>query len=344
MKRHTELNARNREILSSIVQSYIETGEPVASRTISRLRGTLSAASVRNVMADLSDEGYLAQPHTSAGRVPTGKAFRVYVEGLQRRALQAQEVQRLHSRLLAAGSIESRMAVASQMLVEMTRRLGIAAAIPTSSQTLEQIELVALPDRRVLMIVATSDKMVHNRVVTLDAAFTQDELNAIRNYVNWSFQGWTLNRVRAELEVRLEKENAAYDAVLRRLNLLYNLGLLDVDADAPVHMEGASNLVDEQLLRTQERVRELLQALEQKKAVLQLLDRFLERAPGDVQVQVGLGEIHPSMESLSLIGVDVEMPGGMKTRVAVIGPMRMNYDKAISAVLHLGRAFQTEPK
>ena len=335
---------RTAEVLHAIVHTYIESGEPVASRTVSRLRrDNLSPASIRNIMADLVDQGYLCQPHTSAGRVPTAKAFSSYVASLAISRVLAAELQRLRDELWAAQTMDRRVERSSHILTQMTRNVGIAAAIPTSSQTLDQIELVCLADRRVLMILATRDHMVRNQVVTLDEQVSQDELNSIRNYLNVNFNGWVLSDVRAELERRFHHESATYDAILRRLTLLCEKGLLDLGLAPEVHMEGASNLVGLDLHLTQERMRELFRALEEKKRILQLLDRFLEHPAGELSVQVGLGDVHPSMQELSLIGLSVQLPGGLYAQVAVLGPMRMNYSRVMSAVLHMGEAFQSVP-
>lgn len=336
--------AREMDVLHSIVQSYIETGEPVASRTISRRRRDgLSAASIRNVMADLGDEGYLAQPHTSAGRIPTEKAFRSYVQNLARGRVLVAELQRLRSELVQIETMEGRMQRSSHMLTEMTRSVGIAAAIPTSSQMLDQIELIGLADQRVLMIVVTRDHMVRNRVVSLDEPISQDELASIRNYINRNFSGWALAAIHGELRQRLEQASAAYDAVLKKLTLLYAKGLLEVGTSPEVHMEGASNLVGLDLHLTREKMRELFRTLEEKKKILQLLDRFLEQPAGELAVQVGLAEANPSMRELSLIGVTVALPNGLSAKIAVLGPMRMNYERVISAVMHMGQAFQSLP-
>lgn len=340
----SELGPRGAEILHAIVQSYIETGEPVASRTISRLsRQGLSPASIRNVMADLADLGYLTQPHTSAGRIPTEKAFRSYVQSLAASRLLAAEIERLRHRMDEAGTVESRLERSSHLLTEMTRNMGIAAAIPTTGQTLDSIELVGLPDRRVLMIVMTRDRMVRDQVVVLDEPVNQDELTSIRNYVNLNFSGWTLHDVRTELRRRLEQQSAAYDRILRRLTLLYEKGLLDLGMAPEIHMEGASNLIGLDLHLTREKLRELFRALEEKKRLLLLLDQFLERPSGQVAVHVGLEDAHPSMRELSLIGITMLLPGGLFAKVAVLGPMRMNYQKVISAVMHVGEAIQRLP-
>jgi heat-inducible transcriptional repressor len=290
-------------------------------------------------MADLSEEGYLSQPHTSAGRVPTEKAFRAYVASLVSGRLPVLDLEEYRVDLSQAESLAERVERSSHVLTEVTRNVGIAAAIPTSSQTLEQIELVRLADRRVLMVLVTRDRIVRDRVVSVPEEISQDELNSIRNYLNRNFSGWQLSEARHELQRRLDDDSAAYDAILRRLSVLYGKGLLEVGGVAEFYIEGASNLVGLDLHLTRERMRELFRTLEEKKRMLELLDRFLEQ-PGEIGVQVGLGEAHPAMKALSLIGLTVLLPGGLSAKVAVIGPVRMNYERVISAVRQVGTAFQ----
>jgi heat-inducible transcriptional repressor len=202
------------------------------------------------------------------------------------------------------------------------------------------VELVALPDSRVLMVVMTRDHQVRNRVVKLDERVTPDELASIRNYINRNFSGWLLEEVRRELAQRLDQAAATYDEVLKKLTVLWSKGLLDIEPGPEVHMGGASNLFMVDLQLTKEKMRELFGALEEKKRVLELLDRFLEQPTGEVGVHVGLGEMHPSMRQLSLVGLPVTLPGGLSAVIAVLGPMRMNYVRAMSAVQHVGQAFQ----
>lgn len=344
MSRPSAPVARHMSILHSIVREYIESGEPVASRSISRrLKENLSAASVRNIMADLDEEGYLSQPHTSAGRIPTDKAFRSYVKSLNAGRILINELHRLRTELTHLETVQKRVERSSHLLMEMTRGLGIAAAIPTDSQTLDQVDFLALPDKRVLMVVATRDHMVHNRVVMMNEGISQDELWAIRNYMNENFRGWLLSDIRQELDARLQQDRAAYDAILQRLQLLYRNGLLDLQLEPEVHVEGASNLIGLDLHLTREKMRDLFRALEQKKKILHLLERFLEQSDGEVVVQVGLGDAHPAMGELAMIGINVHLPGGGDGRIAVLGPLRMNYERVISAVLHVGQALGAGP-
>lgn len=334
------LTPRHFEVLHALVQNYIETGEPVASRTIAR-KYPMSPASIRNMMADLLDQGYLSQPHTSAGRVPTELAYQSYSKTLAGSRIVQAELDRLHLEIERAGSVEGRIERASTLLTEITRNFGIAAAVPTENQTLDQVELLGLPDRRILMVVVTRDRMVRNKLITVDDHVPQDELTSIRNYINYNFSGWALPSIHRELKRRFELESAAYDAILRRVSLLYSKGLLDVGLMPEVHFDGTANLIGLDLHLTRERMRELFRALEGKKRILQLLERFLDPREGELAIQVGLSEVHPSLSELSLIGVRIGLPNGLEAHVAVLGPLRMNYSRAASAVLHVGQAFKS---
>ena len=339
MNHFGSLTPRHFDVLHAIVQSYIETGEPVSSRIISR-KYPMSSASIRNMMADLLEEGFLSQPHTSAGRVPTERGYQSYVKTLFGSRIIQAELDRLHIEMEKAGSVEARIERSSKLLTEITRNFGIAAAIPTENQILDQVEMLALPDRRILMVVITRDRMIRNKLIQIEDQVSQDELASIRNYINYNFSGWMLPNIHRELKRRFELDSAAYDTLLRRVNLFYSKGLLDLGAMPEIHSDGAENLIGLDLHLTRERARELFRALEEKKRILQLLEHFLERADGEPAIQVGLADIHPSMSELSLIGVRFALPNGLRAHVAVLGPMRMNYSRAVSAVLHVGQAIR----
>jgi heat-inducible transcriptional repressor len=342
MQTDAPLNRRAQEILHSVVKEYIETGEPVGSRTISKRRDEdLSAASIRNVMADLAEQGYLSQPHTSAGRVPTERAFQNYVRYINAGRMPTAEIERLRVQLAALPTFEERIERASFILMQLTHNVGIAAGMPIESQALDQIELLPLADRRVLMILVTRDGAVRNRVVSLQESISADELGSLRNYVNRNFSGWLLGDARRELLRRMAEERAAYDATLCKLAVLYRMGLLETEAIPEIHMEGASNLIGIDLHLTREKMRELLRALEEKQRLIELLDRFLEKTPGELAVKVGLEDASPVMKELVLIGLTLHTPSGFGAKVAVLGPMRMQYERVMGAVLHIGRAFET---
>jgi heat-inducible transcriptional repressor len=292
-------------------------------------------------MADLADEGYLSQPHTSAGRVPTEKAFRFFVGSLTAGRVTAGESDRMKNEFRGLDTVGERVERSSYILVELTRNVGIAAAIPELAQELDQIQLVPLSDRRVLMVLVTRDHMVRNRVVMLEEPTSPGELASICNYVNRNFSGWQLGQARRELLRRIENERELYHEVMHKLQLLSQKGLLDVDTSPQVHMEGASNLLGLDLHLTREKMRELFHALEEKQRLMELLDRFLEQPPGELAVRVGLEEAHPSMKDLALIGMTIRMASGLPAKVAVLGPMRMNYERVIAAVLQTSRALES---
>jgi heat-inducible transcriptional repressor len=165
-------------------------------------------------------------------------------------------------------------------------------------------------------------------------------LASIRNYVNRNFAGWQLGAARRELLRRLLEERELYDAALRKLQTLCRMGLLEGDSSPEVHMEGASNLLGLDLHLTRETLRELFGALEQKRRLMELLDRFLEQPPGELAVRVGLEEAHPAMKDLVLIGMTVQLASGLPAKVAVLGPMRMHYERVMSAVFETSRALE----
>ncbi len=341
----SNVNSRAQEVLFSIVRAYIETGEPQGSRTISlaldsrNAAGAVSPATIRNIMSDLADDGFLSQPHTSAGRMPTEKAFRAYVNSLVARPMTASDAQKLLMQFSGIGSFQGRVEHSCRMLTEISHAVGIATAVHVHDQELEHIELIGLAERRVLIVVVTKDGIASNRVVSVNQQLSSEDLTSLRNYINWNFAGWQLDDARREIQRRIEQERAACDAILQHLTVLTEKDFLASDRLPNIHMEGASNLVGLDLHLTRERMRDLFRTLEEKKRVAELLDRFLDGASG-IGVQIGLADAHPSMKELALIGVTVQLPGGVTTRMAVLGPLRMNYGRIMSAVMEIGRAFE----
>src|SRR5260370_18776272 len=158
----------------------------------------------------------------------------------------------------------------------MTQSVGIIAAIRASSQTLDQIELIGLADHRVLMIVVTRDRVVHNRVVAVDEGEAQGDLLSIRNYINRNFAGWSLSEIHSDLKRRFEEQSAVYDAMLNKLTLLYSKGLLDIQLTPEIHMEGTGNLVGLDLHLTREKLREVFHTREEERRMFQLLAPFTD--------------------------------------------------------------------
>jgi heat-inducible transcriptional repressor len=332
---------KKRQILHAIVEAYLDSGEAVSSSTIAQRRFTGSSpspATVRNAMAELAELGLLTQPHASAGRIPTPLAIQSYVSSLGQVRPNAAEVSKLQQRLRAISSLSERVEEGSHVLTGLTQNVGITAALPSTSQLLHRIELLPLAARQYLMVVITSDRAVRNQVVSIDHDLRPEELIEIRNYINEEFAGWTLADARRALAERLQDERNQYYALLRRIEVFYTQGLFEGNEGPRVFLDGAAYLVGLDLHLTREKMRELFQALEQKKQLLQMLDQFLQGSAQAPAIQIGLGEAHPALSEFSLIGVEVPIGGGMSARVAVLGPLRLNYLRTIAAVMEVGQA------
>lgn len=339
------LQGRNREVLASTIRTYIATGEPVGSRTISRKRRDgLSAATIRNIMADLEAAGYLEQPHTSAGRVPTEKAYRFYVEHVARPGwhLNRSEEQLIrHEIQCGAGeSPEALLERASHVLSLVTRNVGIVASATAADTVLQHVQFIRLSDNRVLVILEPRGAPVRSRVVRVEEDFRQEELDSISNYLNRNFAGWRLEAARNEIQRRLEEQRARYDDLLRRLAALWRQGILESDAVTGIYLEGASHLLGRPELDDPQVLRELLRALEEKERLVRLLTRYIQQSDAATciraRVVIGL-DTDPPMKDFVLIGAPCTTAEGLAGRVAVLGPPRMQYERVISAVSQVAR-------
>src|SRR6201984_3427210 len=235
---------REREILTAIVETFIATGEPVGSRVLSRSnREGLSPASIRNVMADLSDAGFLEQPHTSAGRVPTTEAYRYYVEQISGTArLAPQEETMISDSLAGVPDVQEFMERTSHVLSLISRNVGVTVATSGPKNALEHVYFSRLGDQKVLAVLVTRSGLVRDRVLRLD--LPQADLDAAARFINENFRGWTMEAMRIELARRLGQERSEYDRLMTSLEQLYRQGALAADENAQVvFVEGASNLV-----------------------------------------------------------------------------------------------------
>jgi len=332
---------KKRQILHAIVEAYLDSGEAVSSSTIAQRRFTgssPSSATVRNAMAELTDLGFLTQPHTSAGRIPTPLAIQSYVASLGQVKANPAEVSKLQQRLKSMHSLSDRVEEGSHVLTGLTRNVGITASVPPASQLLHQVELLPLAARQYLMVVITSDRAIRNQVVSVYQDLRPEDLIEMRNYINQEFAGWTLADARRALTERLQDERNQYHSLLKRIEIFYAQGLFEGSEGPRVFLDGAAYLVGLDLHLTREKMRELFQALEQKQQVLQMLDQFLQGSDQTPAVQVGLGEAHPALSEFSLVGVHVPLGSGMTARVAVLGPLRLNYPRTIAAVMEVGQA------
>lgn len=337
MPAEPNIGQREREILTAIVETFISTGEPVGSRTLARAnREGLSPATIRNVMADLSDAGFLEQPHTSAGRVPTTEAYRYYVEQITGNARLAPQEETLISETLAGVSdVQEFMERTSHVLSLISRNVGVTVASSGPKNALEHVYFSRLGDQKVLAVVVTKSGLVRDRVLRMD--LPQADLDVAARYINENFRGWTMESMRAELGRRLERERSEYDRLMHSLEQLYKQGALTNDQGAQVFVEGAANLVSGE--EDRERLREMLKTLEEKEKVIQLLSAYLDVKQEAVRVVIGLDQAMPSMQNFVLIGAPAHTGNDVFGSLAVIGPTRMDYQHTITAVSYIARLF-----
>jgi heat-inducible transcriptional repressor len=329
---------REREILTAVIETFIATGEPVGSRTLARAnREGLSPATIRNVMADLADAGYLEQPHTSAGRVPTPEAYKYYVEQITGNARLSHEDQNMiQGSFSGITDVQEFMERTSHVLSLISRNVGVAVAMGGPKNALEHVYFSRLGDQKVLAVMVTRSGLVRDRVLRLD--ISQSDLDLAARYINENFRGWTMEDMRAEIGRRIEQERSEYDRLMQSIEQLYKQGALSGDQGAQtVFVEGASNLVTSE--QDRQRLHEMLKTLEEKEKIVQLLGAYLDAKQEAVRVVIGLDETLPSMRNFVLIGAPARVGNEVMGSLAVIGPTRIDYQHAITAVSYIARLF-----
>jgi heat-inducible transcriptional repressor len=329
---------REREILTAIVETFIASGDPVGSRTIARAsREGLSPATIRNVMADLTDAGFLEQPHTSAGRVPTAEAYRYYVEQLSGEAHLSHENQSIiQDTLTGVTDVQEFMERTSHVLSLISHSVGVTVATSGPRNALEHVYFSRLGDQKVLAVVVTRSGVVRDRVLRLD--IPQADLDLAARYLNDNFRGWTMDDMRAEIARRIERERSEYDRLMTSIEQLYKQGALAAnEGTEAVFVEGAANLLTGE--EDRQRLQELLRTLEEKEKVVKLLGAYLDTHQEAVRVVIGLDQALPSMQNFVLIGAPARVGGDVVGSLAVIGPTRLDYQHTMSAVSYIARLF-----
>src|ERR1700727_1400638 len=332
------IGKREREVLTAIVETFITTGEPVGSRTLSRSnREGLSPATIRNVMADLSEAGFLEQTHTSSERIRTTDAYRYYVEQITGTAkLAPQEESMISDSLAGVSDVQEFMERTSHVLSLISKNVGITVASSGTRNALEHVYFSRLGDQKVLAVLVTRSGLVRDRVLRLD--LPQAELDLAARYINENFRGWTMESMRAELSRRIEQERSEYDRLMSSIEQLYKQGALAAEAGTQVvFVDGAANLVTGQ--EDRKRLHEMLKTLEEKEKVAQLLGAYLDVKQEAVRVVIGLDQALPSMQNFVLIGAPAHSGNEVMGSLAVIGPTRMDYQHTITAVSYIARLF-----
>ncbi|WP_440995630.1 heat-inducible transcriptional repressor HrcA [Arhodomonas sp. SL1] len=329
----TRLNARAQRLLKALVELYIRSGQPVGSRTLAREAGLdVSPATIRNVMADLEDAGFICSPHTSAGRVPTDLGYRFFVDSLLTvQPLTEMDIDRLRVQLERDGAATELVDKASSLLSGLTRLAGVVTLPRRNYGTLRHVEFLPLSEGRVLAILVLNEHDVQNRVIQTEREYSAAELQQLSNFLSSEFAGREVGSVRELLLAQMNADREQMDSLMRSvIDVAQRLFADDTDDDEDYVIAGETNLMTFSELSDVDKLKELFDAFERKRDLLHLLDRCLS-ADG-VQIFIGEESGYEIFDGVSLVTSSYRAEGEVLGVLGVIGPTRMDYDRVIPIV------------
>ena len=324
------LDERARTLLKTLVEHYIADGQPVGSRALSKFSGLdLSPATIRNVMADLEEAGFVASPHTSAGRVPTARGYRLFVDSLLTvQPLEARQMGQMEEALHGRPSNQI-IANASQLLSSLTHFAGVVIAPRRPSSRIRQIEFLSLSEKRILLIIVTADGDVQNRIINTDKAYSPAELVSAANYLTQNFAGLDFEQLRLRLSGEIQRLR---DDIKPLMALALEAGdAAMAESATPYVISGERNLLDvEELSSNMKRLRELFDLFEQRTSLMRLLE--ISNSADGVQIYIGGESGIAPLDECSVITAPYAVDGQVVGSVGVIGPTRMAYERVIPIV------------
>ena len=332
-----EISERAQRLLKKLVEAYIRDGQPVGSRALARESGLdLSPATVRNIMIDLEELGMVMSPHTSAGRVPTAKGYRLFVDALLKvQPLHDKEVIRLKNQLDINGKMEDLLGSASALLSDITRMAGVVMVPRREITVLRQIEFLPLSDdNRVLVIVVVNEREVQNRIITTARRYSPAELQQAANYLTAMFAGKDLRAIRnavvSEMKAARDEINHVMQSAITMAGQVFSGASGDLHGETSYLLAGQTNLMDFTELSDLGKLRQLFDAFAKKGDILHLLDQCLRAE--SVQAFIGAESGHKALEECSVVTAPYMLGGKLVGVLGVIGPTRMAYDRVIPVV------------
>jgi len=347
-------DSRGQIILSAIINEHLVTGEPIGSKIIAEKFANasgLSAATIRNVMGELEDFGLVEQPHTSAGRIPTDKGYRFFVDNLLGVLSLSNEDLSLINGEFGISEIEKLetpdrlMERTSHLLSALSDNVGIVVSPSLAKDRLQHIEFVNLSDKRILVVLVSAPNLVHNKIIRLKETFSNEDLERTTRYLNKEFGGKSLGEIRAEILKLMHEETAIFDKLLQTAMILCSESIESEDAtQGEVYIDGTSNILMKRDFADLERLRELLRTIEEKSRLVQILTECIVRDPsikGDVQVVIGSENTAASLQNCTLITAPYRIgKGEAMGTLSVLGPTRIEYARMISIVSYVARALE----
>jgi heat-inducible transcriptional repressor len=324
---------RSRRVLAALVREYITSGDPVASSMLVSAAGLgVSSATVRNILVRLEEEGFVQQPHTSAGRIPTDRGYRFYVDLLLESKRPTRAADAVEARLRRESPdrlVDSVLPQVSHVLSQTSRSVGFAVRAAHEAAVFDRVEFVPLGGGRILVVIVASGGHVIQKVIDIGEPVGADELRQAANYLNEKFSGLPLHRAREAVLERIKEEQSLYDELRARAMRLASSTFSELPDDRLIYVEGASSLLDDATGLTVNTLQALLQMIDEKQKLLQLLNEYID-GPG-LTVVIGAEHLDPSLRPFSLILSTYDDGAGIGS-VGVLGPTRMRYSRAIAVV------------
>jgi heat-inducible transcriptional repressor len=338
------IDDRAARVLRHIVEDYVATAEPVGSRTVSKKMGqALSPATIRNIMADLEEVGFLAQPHTSAGRIPTAAGFRFYIDHLLlRRALMLGEVEQLNNAAkegAGAASADELVRQVGRLLANIACQASVVIVSRPEEQLLRSVSLMRASADKILMVAVMQSGYVQHRLIEGEPDVTADDLERINAYLNGLAEGLTLPQLRVRVRAELRKEKARYDRVMHRA-LTMGARALGDSGPGEVFVEGRANILDQpEFAEDVQRLKRILRAFEEKTVIFRLLDRAM--ASQAIQVSIGAENPVEELGDVSVVASGYRQGGSAMGSIGLIGPVRMDYSRVIPLVEYTANLLTT---
>jgi heat-inducible transcriptional repressor len=337
MTRHPELPERDRRILGALVQAYIDHGEPISSLWLASRGFGVSSATLRNIMARLEELGYVRQPHTSAGRVPTDMGYRSYVDQLMADRRAARAAPDVEERLRRAGTVEDVLSHASQEISRASHQVGFAM-IPATEASFEHLDFAPLDGRKVLVVLVSTGGHISHKVIEPTEPFGITELQQAANFINSEFKGHSLSDVRQAILDRLRQDQTTYGELMSRALRLASSSFEGIERQPSIYVQGTALLFEVTAGHDPEstlaRMKALVQMIEEKSRLVQLIDACMDG--NGLTVFIGSEHQDPDLQHFSVV-TSTYTDGKRTGAVGIIGPTRMRYSRAINVVDSLSR-------
>ncbi|HRH39998.1 MAG TPA: heat-inducible transcriptional repressor HrcA [Pyrinomonadaceae bacterium] len=347
-------DARGQIVLSAIISEHLISGEPVGSKVVAERfahSAGWSSATIRNVMSELEDGGFVEQPHTSAGRVPTDKGYRFYVDNLLGVLSLSTEDLNLINRELGLSELDISdksdrlMERTSQLLSVLSDNVGIVISPNLANDYLQHIQFANLSDKRILVVMVSAPNIVHNKIIRLEETISQEDLDRTSRYINAEFAGKSLAMIRSEILRLMHEEKALFDKLLQTAMILCSQSIeSEKDTIGEIYVDGTLNILTKPDFSNFERLRELLRTIEEKSRLMQILNECLGRdlsAKGNVQVVIGSENSTSSLQNCTLITAPYRIgKGDTLGTLSVLGPTRIEYPRMIAIVSYISKILE----